>query len=73
MACPLFPDSNRNELILRVQPNTSMYMKMNVKSPGVETHPSTADLDLTYGKKYEVHIPEAYERLILDIVRGDHR
>ena len=73
MGCPLFSSGNRNEVVLRVQPDTAIYMKMNMKSPGLETQPVTGELDMTYKKKYNFALPEAYERLILDIIRGDHR
>ena len=72
MSCALFGHSNRNELVLRVQPNTAIYMKMNMKSPGIETMPVTEELDMTYKHKYNFDLPEAYDRLILDIIRGDH-
>ena len=73
MGCPLFTNTNRNELVLRVQPDTAIYLKTNIKSPGIETVPVLGELDMTYKKKYDFALPEAYERLILDIVRGDHR
>ena len=73
MSCPLFSQSNRNELILRVQPDTAIYMKTNLKSPGIETQPVTCELDMTYKKKYDFNLPDAYDRLILDVIRGDHR
>lgn len=73
MGCPLFSNTNRNELVLRVQPDTAIYMKTNIKSPGIETMPVLGELDMTYKKKYDFALPEAYERLILDIIRGDHR
>ena len=73
MACPLFPQSNRNELVLRVQLDTAIYMKTNVKTPGLETQPIMTALAMTYKEKYDFVLPEAYERLILDIIRGDHR
>ena len=59
MSCPLFEHSNRNEFVLRVQPDTAIYMKMNVKSPGIETMPVTGELDMTYKKKYDFTLPEA--------------
>ena len=55
-----------------MQPNTAIYMKMNMKSPGIETAPVTEELDMTYKHKYNFDLPEAYDRLILDIIRGDH-
>ncbi|KAK8801459.1 hypothetical protein WA171_004601, partial [Blastocystis sp. BT1] len=72
IGCPLFSNTNRNELVLRVQPDTAIYLKTNIKSPGIETVPVLGELDMTYKKKYDFALPEAYERLILDIVRGDH-
>ena len=73
IGCPLFSNTNRNELVLRVQPDTAIYLKTNIKSPGIETVPVLGELDMTYKKKYDFALPEAYERLILDIVRGNHR
>jgi glucose-6-phosphate 1-dehydrogenase len=70
----LFPNCSRNELVVRVQPNEAVYMKMMVKRPGLD--PSSAaivsDLDLSYASRYvDLRIPEAYESLILDALRGD--
>lgn len=62
----------RNELVLRVQPNEAVYMKLMVKRPGHGMHPMLSDLDLSYASRYsQLRIPEAYESLILDILRGD--
>ena len=35
MLAPLFGNVQRDELVIRVQPDTAIYMKMNVKSPGM--------------------------------------
>lgn len=62
----------RNELVLRVQPNEAVYMKLMVKRPGHGMNPMLSDLDLSYSSRYsQLRIPEAYESLILDILRGD--
>lgn len=62
----------RNELVLRVQPNEAVYMKLMVKRPGHGMHPMLSDLDLSYASRYsQLRIPDAYESLILDILRGD--
>ncbi|KAL5211305.1 hypothetical protein ABZP36_022152 [Zizania latifolia] len=64
----------RNELVIRLQPSESMYMKLTVKKPGLEMATEQSELDLSYGLRYrEVKIPEAYERLILDTIRGDQQ
>lgn len=69
----LFGDAARNELVFRVQPNEAMYMKFNNKFPGFSIENMITELDLTYKKRYKnLHIPEAYETLILDVMRGDH-
>jgi glucose-6-phosphate 1-dehydrogenase len=68
----LFPNIARNELVIRVQPNEAVYMKMMVKRPGLESSPIVSDLDLSYASRYvDLRIPEAYEALILDALRGD--
>lgn len=62
----------RNELVLRVQPNEAVYMKLMVKKPGHDMLPMLSDLDLSYASRYsQLRIPDAYESLILDILRGD--
>lgn len=45
-----------------------------VKKPGLEATPVVSEMDLTYKERYgDTHIPEAYERLILDAIRGDQQ
>ncbi|XP_031421522.1 glucose-6-phosphate 1-dehydrogenase isoform X2 [Clupea harengus] len=61
----------RNELVVRVQPNEAIYAKMMTKKPGVYFSPEETELDLTYGSRYkDVKLPDAYERLILDVFCG---
>ncbi|KAJ0433193.1 putative glucose-6-phosphate dehydrogenase (NADP(+)) [Helianthus annuus] len=64
----------RNEFVIRLQPSEAMYMKLTVKQPGLEMTTAQSELDLSYGQRYqETIIPEAYERLILDTIRGDQQ
>ncbi|KAL8266421.1 hypothetical protein R6Q59_003765 [Mikania micrantha] len=64
----------RNEFVIRLQPSEAMYMKLTVKQPGLEMTTVQSELDLSYGQRYqETIIPEAYERLILDTIRGDQQ
>uniref|UniRef100_A0A3Q3WUX4 Glucose-6-phosphate 1-dehydrogenase n=1 Tax=Mola mola TaxID=94237 RepID=A0A3Q3WUX4_MOLML len=61
----------RNELVVRVQPNEAVYAKMMSKKPGVYFSPEETELDLTYKSRYkDVKLPDAYERLILDVFCG---
>ncbi|KAG6492090.1 hypothetical protein ZIOFF_047040 [Zingiber officinale] len=64
----------RNEFVIRLQPLEAMYMKLTLKKPGLEMSTIQSELDLSYGLRYQdVKIPEAYERLILDTIRGDQQ
>ncbi|KAM8864247.1 glucose-6-phosphate 1-dehydrogenase-like isoform 2-T2 [Spinachia spinachia] len=62
----------RNELVVRVQPDEAIYLKMMTKRPGVDFSPEETELDLTYRSRYKnVELPDAYERLILDVFCGN--
>ncbi|OBT47564.1 glucose-6-phosphate 1-dehydrogenase [Pseudogymnoascus sp. WSF 3629] len=69
----IFKDIPRNELVMRIQPNESVYIKMNSKLPGLSMQTVVTELDLTYRRRFsDLKIPEAYESLILDSMKGDH-
>ncbi|GFP94075.1 glucose-6-phosphate 1-dehydrogenase cytoplasmic isoform, partial [Phtheirospermum japonicum] len=64
----------RNEIVMRLQPSEAIYMKLTVKQPGLEMSTAQSELDLSYRQRYQgVVIPEAYERLILDTIKGDQQ
>lgn len=44
----------RNELVVRVQPDEAIYLKMMTKRPGVYFSPEETELDLTYRSRYKV-------------------
>lgn len=72
----LFPEEQlpRNELVMRVQPNEAMYLKTLVKKPGLAGNPVVSELDLSYKKRFADKfsaLPDAYTRLILQVLRGD--
>jgi len=49
----------------------AIYAKLVVKKPGLEMDYVMSELDLTYPERYrDLSIPDAYERLILDCIRG---
>ncbi|KAI9483217.1 MAG: glucose-6-phosphate dehydrogenase [Benjaminiella poitrasii] len=69
----LYRGSARNELVIRIQPNEAVYMKFNNKQPGLSYQTIQTDLDLSYHQRYtDLFIPDAYESLILDVLRNDH-
>jgi glucose-6-phosphate 1-dehydrogenase len=68
----IFEDkARRNELVIRLQPNEAIYAKVNLKQPGMSFEPVESELDLTYKRRYtDLYLPDAYERLILDVFSG---
>ncbi|XP_066979755.1 glucose-6-phosphate 1-dehydrogenase-like [Macrobrachium rosenbergii] len=63
--------SKRNELVIRVQPGEAIYCKVMTKTPGMSFGLEETELDLTYGDRYKgAKLPDAYERLILDVFCG---
>lgn len=64
----------RNEFVVRLQPDPTIFMKMTVKEPGLDMNLAQSELELLYTTRYQrVAIPEAYERLILDCMNGDQQ
>ncbi|KAK4776332.1 hypothetical protein SAY86_005020 [Trapa natans] len=66
-------DKATNELVLRVQPDEAIYLKINNKVPGLEMRLDRSDLNLLYRARYPREIPDAYERLLLDAIEGERR
>jgi glucose-6-phosphate 1-dehydrogenase len=60
-----------NELVIRVQPDEAIYFRVINKIPGLPMEFELSNLDLQYKSAYRQEIPDAYERLILDVIRGD--
>ncbi len=69
----IFSETRHNELIIRIQPNEGVHLMMNSKFPALHVKTVYTDLDLTYrGLDPDAHMPEAYESLILDALKGDY-
>ncbi|KAI4305638.1 hypothetical protein L6164_028994 [Bauhinia variegata] len=66
-------DKATNELVLRVQPDEAIYLKINNKVPGLGMRLDRSDLNLLYRARYPKEIPDAYERLLLDAIEGERR
>jgi glucose-6-phosphate 1-dehydrogenase len=60
-----------NELILAVQPNEGVSMTLMAKIPGSRMRVRPVNMEFLYGTSFLSQSPEAYERLILDTMRGD--
>jgi len=71
-ADPAVAESVRpNLLTLAIQPNEGASLRIEAKAPGAETHLRPVRMDFLYGQTFTRDTPEAYERLILDALRGD--
>ena len=67
-------DRATNELVIRIQPDEAIYLKVNNKVPGLGLRLDVSRLDLSYKSRFgDAALPDAYERLILDVVNGDKR
>lgn len=65
---------NNNQLVIRLQPNEGIEMNMMNKVPGLSEIPrlQNVGLNLSFEEAFEEHrSPSAYERLMLDVTRGD--
>lgn len=72
----IFPASNRplspNRLIIRVQPDEGIKLSLMTKVPGTTgMRLRPAPLNLSFAEEFHIRSPDAYERLLLDVVRGD--
>jgi glucose-6-phosphate 1-dehydrogenase len=62
---------SQNALVIRVQPDEGVTMKFGSKVPGAGMQVRDVTMDFGYGHAFTEESPEAYERLILDVLLGD--
>jgi len=60
-----------NVLAVRVQPDEGIALRFISKEPGQHTILRDVAMDFRYGSSFGSNTPEAYERLLLDAMRGD--
>ncbi|MGN6252713.1 MAG: glucose-6-phosphate dehydrogenase [Marmoricola sp.] len=60
-----------NALVIRVQPDEGMTIRFGAKVPGTAMEIRDVNMDFVYGSAFTESSPEAYERLILDVLLGD--
>ncbi|ARU53227.1 MULTISPECIES: glucose-6-phosphate dehydrogenase [Cellulosimicrobium] len=64
-------DLGNNALVIRVQPDEGVTMRFGAKVPGTAMEVRDVTMDFGYGHAFTESSPEAYERLILDVLLGD--
>ncbi|GAB3466163.1 glucose-6-phosphate dehydrogenase [Streptomonospora sediminis] len=64
-------DLGQNALVLRIQPDEGVTLRFGSKVPGAAMEVRDVTMDFAYGQSFTEASPEAYERLILDVLIGD--
>jgi glucose-6-phosphate 1-dehydrogenase len=60
-----------NALVIRIQPDEGVTLRFGAKVPGTAMEIRDVNMDFGYGGSFVEDSPEAYERLILDVLLGD--
>lgn len=64
-------DGSQNVLVIRIQPDEGVSLRMQSKVPGASVRIQPVKMDFSYGTSFGKASPEAYERLLLDAMLGD--
>ena len=64
-------DLRPNVLLINIQPDEGVSLAIGAKVPGQGLQIRTVHMDFLYGGAFRTDMPEAYERLLLDCMRGD--
>jgi len=60
-----------NQLVLRIQPDEGVLLKLGMKVPGAGFRVQTMNMDFHYKELSDSYLPSAYSRLLLDCMHGD--
>ena len=60
-----------NQIVLTVQPNEGVSISLGAKIPGTRMRIRPVNMEFLYGTAFLSQSPEAYERLLMDAMRGD--
>jgi glucose-6-phosphate 1-dehydrogenase len=60
-----------NQLVIRIQPDEGLLLNFGMKVPGEGFHAKNVSMDFHYSDLADSDVPEAYERLLLDCMKGD--
>lgn len=64
--------TDANRLVLRLQPDEGVLQQITIKDPGPGgMRLREVALDMTFAERFNVRTPDAYERLLLDVIRGN--
>lgn len=60
-----------NSITIQIQPNEGIGIRIIAKKPGLTTELEPVDMEFCYKRSFDKPQPDAYERLLLDIIAGD--
>ena len=60
-----------NHITLQIQPNEGIGIQLAVKKPGLTTEIEPVNMEFCYKTSFDKPQPDAYERLLMDIILGD--
>lgn len=66
-----FVTAQPNTLVFRIQPSEAILMSISTKRPGMQYQLHPVTMDFQFEDAFKMELPEAYERLLLDVLRGD--
>jgi len=71
----IFPSASRastpNRLVIRLQPDEGMELHLLAKEPGDQMNLKPVHLNLDFSESFKTRQLEAYERLLMDVLRGN--
>jgi glucose-6-phosphate 1-dehydrogenase len=63
--------SHPNVLVFRIQPDEGISLRFSAKRPAMQFVVESVAMNFSYLQSWKMSLPEAYERLLLDVMRGD--
>jgi glucose-6-phosphate 1-dehydrogenase len=64
-------EPTNNQLVLRIQPDEGVLLKIGMKVPGAGFRVQNMNMDFHYNELSNIYLPSAYSRLLLDCMQGD--
>jgi len=64
-------ETTNNQLVLRIQPDEGVLLKIGMKVPGAGFRVQNMNMDFHYDELSNIYLPSAYSRLLLDCMQGD--
>jgi glucose-6-phosphate 1-dehydrogenase len=61
-----------NSIVFLIQPSAGIFLGLSSKIPGMDIRLADTNMTFCYNKAFDAKIPEAYQKLLLDALNGDH-